>query len=213
MRDKKTFVIYGVVVIILMVFTPAVNRSWAVSTKITRHASGADFLKGKTENVVIDFQGTIQLGRALQVLVDKFENVWSINSIVISGGTVYIGTSPNGGIYKYGLGELTKIYPLQSDQSSKKNTAQENIPSKKPDAPQDNEPNDTEDFSDADKTEPNQYLSNEHIFAMSTDMSGRLLAGISGDKCRLCRLEANKMETIFEPNDIKYIFAIAKDNT
>ncbi|MHC4389669.1 MAG: hypothetical protein ACYSX1_13830, partial [Planctomycetota bacterium] len=57
-----------------------------------------------------------------------------------------------------------------------------------------------------------EYLANEHIFAMGTDVAGRLLAGISGDKCKLLRFEADKAETIFEPNDAKYIFAIATDD-
>jgi hypothetical protein len=46
---------------------------------------------------------------------------------------------------------------------------------------------------------------------MATDMSGRLLVGISGEKSRLCRFEADKIETIYEPNDAKYIFAITVD--
>ncbi|MHC4184845.1 MAG: flagellar hook assembly protein FlgD, partial [Planctomycetota bacterium] len=33
-----------------------------------------------------------------------------------------------------------------------------------------------------------------------------------GDKCMLLRFEADKTETIFEPNDAKYIFAIATDD-
>jgi len=52
---------------------------------------------------------------------------------------------------------------------------------------------------------------NEHIFAMALDVSGRLLAGISGDKCRLVRFETDKMEIILEPQDAKYIFAIDLD--
>ena len=84
---------------------------WAVSSRITRHSSSADFLKGEVQDAVIGSQGTIQLGRSAEALVAEFEDVWSINSIVVSGGTVYLGTSPNGGIYKYSLGELTKIYP------------------------------------------------------------------------------------------------------
>jgi hypothetical protein len=210
MRDKKAFVAGMIVIMILVAFQPAMNCSWAVGTKITRHASGADFLKGKTENVVIDFQGTIQLGRARKILVEEFENVWSVNSIVASGGTVYIGTSPNGGIYKYSLGELTKIYPLQSAQALQKDAKEQKQPDKQSDIGQNSDPNKTDESLDTDKTDP--LLSNEHIFAMSTDVSGRLLAGISGDKCRLCRLEANRMETIYEPNDTKYIFAIATDN-
>jgi len=48
---------------------------------------------------------------------------------------------------------------------------------------------------------------------MATEVAGRLLAGISGDKCKLCRFEGDKMEVIFEPNDAKYIFAIAIDDS
>ncbi|MHC4567451.1 MAG: flagellar hook assembly protein FlgD, partial [Planctomycetota bacterium] len=59
--------------------------------------------------------------------------------------------------------------------------------------------------------EAEKYLTNEHIFAMATDSSGRLLAGISGKECKLCRFEDDEMEVISEPNDAKYIFAIAVD--
>ncbi len=170
----------------------------AVSSKVTRHTSSSDLLKGQTEEVVISSRGTIQLGRAAETPVEEEEfedlgDVWSINSIVVSGGTVYFGTSPNGGIYKYSLNKLTKIYPVEEDQR----------PTEK--KPKDvNDPNST-------KVEAEKHLSNEHIFAMATDVSGRLLAGISGEKCRLCRFEADKMETIYEPNDAKYIFAITVD--
>ena len=43
---------------------------------------------------------------------------------------------------------------------------------------------------------------------MAIDVSGRLLAGIRGDNCKLMRLNAGEIETIFEPNDSKYISAI-----
>jgi hypothetical protein len=171
----------------------------AVSSKVTHHSSSSDLLKGQTEKVVISSRGTIQLGRTAEAPVEEFEDlgdVWSINSIVVSGGTVYFGTSPNGGIYKYSLNKLTKIYPLESEQSP----AEEN-------------PNDANDANEPDSkiVDTEEHLSNEHIFAMATDVSGRLLAGISGEKCRLCRFEADKMETIYEPNDAKYIFAITVD--
>ena len=194
--------IYG----LLVAFPPAADRGWAVSSKITRHTTSADLLKGQTEDVVIDSRGTIQLGRASEVLVEEFEDVWSINSIVASGGTVYVGTSPNGGIYKYSLGKPTKIFPLQEDKSARKKKSRSS-----PAAPS-NEPNEPSEPADANTAEAEKYLSNEHIFVMATDVSGRLLAGISGEKCKLCRLEAGKMETIFEPNDAKYIFAIATDD-
>ncbi|MGB2865555.1 MAG: hypothetical protein WBC05_19650 [Sedimentisphaerales bacterium] len=169
----------------------------AVSSKVTRHTSSTDLLKGRIEKVVIGSRGTIQLGRAAESLIKEFkgfDDVWSINSIVVSGGTVYFGTSPNGGIYKYNLNKLTKIYPLDADraQSEKKQ--------------------DDAEKAEAGEIEAEEYLSNEHIFAMATDVAGRLLAGISGKGCRLCRLEGEKMETIFEPEDAKYIFALAIDD-
>jgi hypothetical protein len=180
--------------LLCLVFSSA---SVAVNSKVTRHTRSSDLLKGKTEKVVIGSRGTIQLGLAAEALItesEDFADVWSINSIVASGGAVYFGTSPNGGIYKYSLNELTKMYPAEADQTK---------PQKKPDDV--NEP-------DGETVETEEYLSNEHIFAMATDVAGRLLAGISGKDCRLCRFEADTMETIFEPNDAKYIFAIAIDD-
>jgi hypothetical protein len=47
---------------------------------------------------------------------------------------------------------------------------------------------------------------------MSSDVSGRLLAGASGEKCILLRLEKGEMKTIFEPEDAKYIFDITVDD-
>jgi hypothetical protein len=156
-------------------------------------------LKGQAEDVVVSSRGTIELGRAAEVLIKEFEgfkDVWSVNTIVVSGGTVYFGTSPNGGIYKYSLNKLTKIYPAKSE--------------KTPNGNQSSEPNDAN--TPGSKTvKAEQHLSNEHIFAMATDVAGRLLAGISGDKCKLCRFEGDKMETIYEPNDAKYVFAITVD--
>jgi len=61
----------------------------AVNSRITRQSTSADLLKGETDNLVIGSRGTIQLGRSAEVLVEEFENVWSINSIVASGGAIY----------------------------------------------------------------------------------------------------------------------------
>jgi hypothetical protein len=172
------------------------SACFAVNSKVTRHTSSADLLKGRSEKIVIGSRGTIQLGRAAEPLIKEFkgfDDVWSINSIVVSGGTVYFGTSPNGGIYKYSLNKLTKLYPLDSDGAELK---KEKDDAEKP---------------EGETVEVEEYLSNEHIFTMTTDMAGRLLAGISGKDCRLCRFEGEKMETIFEPDDAKYIFALAID--
>ena len=188
---------------------------WAVTSKVTRHSSSADLLKGRTKDVVVGSEGTLQLGRAAEVIVEKLEDLcrtanakkstsepWSINSIVVSGGTVYLGTSPNGGIYRYSLGKLTKIYPPESEESENTKTTN-------------NEPNDLTKL-DSEIVEAQRYLANEHIFAMAIDMAGRLLAATSGDKCALYRFETDKMkkpEVIFEPNDAKYIFAIVVDGS
>jgi len=201
MKDLNTNTRLIVVVLLLLALN---SESMAVNSKITRCNSSSDMLKGEIEKVVIGSRGTIQLGRAARSLSDQFDDfsdVWSINSIVISGGTVYFGTSPNGGIYKYSLNKITKIYPLETEKEQpKENTKNEKDPNE---ASASDEPNDV--------IEKEQLLSNEHIFAMATDISGSLLVGISGDKCRLCRFEADKMEAIFEPNDSKYIFAITID--
>jgi hypothetical protein len=184
---------------------------WAVTSKITRQSSSKDLLEGKTEGVVVTSRGTIQLGRAAKVLSSEFEDAWSINSIVVSGGAVYLGTSPNGGIYKYSLGKVTRLYPPegQSPAPAKPAPAADREPNK-PAAGEDK--GESKDNSPGELIHAEDRFSNEHIFAMAVDVAGRLLAGISGDQAKLCRYESGSMETIFEPNDAKYIFAIELDN-
>ncbi len=208
MRNK--FGVSYILIFTALLFMISGSACWAVSSKITRHKSSADFLKGKAEKLVIGSRGTIQLGRAAETPVEEFEDfedVWSINSIVISGGAVYFGTSPNGGIYKYSLNKLSKIYPLDED----------NDPDEKDSDDEDNsdgkDKTDSEDKTNGEKVKAEELLSNEHIFALATDVSGRLLAAMSGKNCRLCRFEGEKVETIYEPNDAKYIFAIAVDDS
>jgi len=192
----------------LLLISPA-SRNWAVTSKITRHAGRGDLQKGEAKDVVIDSRGTLQLGRAAEVLVKEFKDVWSINSIVAAAETVYLGTSPNGGIYRYGSGKLTKIYPPESQIKPAQQAAAEP-----------NDPNDPN-KPPGETVATERHLSNEHIFAMALDAAGRLLAGISGEKCKLCRFQAESGtvnpsgdgETIFEPNDAKYIFAIVTDST
>ena len=195
MKEKSQVNYRAAFLIVVLVWLVLSSASSAVSSKITRHSSSSDLLKGEAKNVVISSRGTFQLGSSWESLVEEFEDVWSVNSIVVSGGTLYIGTSPNGGIYKYSLGKLTKIYPEPS---------QENAPRKNTE-----EKKDANKTGDANTVEDEDYLSNEHIFAMATDVTGRLLAGISGDTCRLCRFKNDKYEVILELDEDKYIFAIA----
>ena len=152
----------------------------AITTKITTQSSSSEFEKGKTDKVVITSQGTIELSRDSDILVEDLEDAWVINSIVATGGTVFLGTSPNGAVYRYRLGDVQKIYP------NNKNT---------------------------DTAEEDSYLTNEHVFAMAVDISGRLLVGLSGDNCALMRYEKAELKKIFEPEDATYIFAVKVDRT
>ena len=158
----------------------------AVTSKIHRTSSASQLHKGKTTNMIIGSRGTLKLGRAAQVLADAFNDVWSVNSIHVSGGTVYFGTSPNGGVFRYNLGELTKLYPVD---------ASTDIP-----APVYRDPNDLD------------AITNEHVFALGMDMTGRLLVGFSGLSCRLCRFSSSGMETLFRPKEATYLFDIATDD-
>ena len=179
--------VFAFIFVLLFLMSLQVCVCEAVTSKITRHSSSGDFLKGEPNDVVIGSRGTIELGRRSEVLVKEFQDVWSINSIVVIGDTVYIGTSPNGGVFAFSAGELKEIY------------------SAKPQNQKDDEPN------DSNIVEAEQHLANEHIFAMAADVSGRLLVGISGRKCALYRLEKGEMKILFEPDDANYIFAITID--
>ncbi len=169
--------------------------SMAVTSKITRHSTSADLNKGTTENTIISSRGIIQLGLGEENVIaefDDFAEAWSINSIVVSGGTMFFGTSPNGGIYRYSLNKLTKIYPL-----AEKNDSENKLDNKE----------------EGESVKIQEKLTNEHIFAMTTDISGRLLVGISGKTCKLCRFDGDKMVTVYEPNEAMYIYAITLDDT
>jgi hypothetical protein len=174
-----------------VVFIAALTVSasaFAVSSKVVRQSTASDFQKGKTENVVIDSQGTIQLGPASTTLVSDIPDAWTVNTVLTDPrGPLYLGTSPNGLIYKFSEGKLTKIYPAADANAASKT-----------------EPNDS-------NAPRKQYLTNEHIFAMGFDAAGRVLAGISGKQCKLIRFEHDKIQTVFEPNDASYIFAITTD--
>ena len=168
----------------------------AVTSRVTRHNSSQEFQKGEANDVVIGSRGTIQLGRRAEVIVKQFDDVWSINSIVSIGDTVYVGTSPNGGVYSFGAGGLKKIYAAKLTKKER---------------PKDSNDRDANEPNDSNAVGQDRHFANEHIFAMAADASGRLLVGISGQRCALCRLEGGELKTIFEPNDANYIFAISVD--
>lgn len=181
--------------VVILTFLAISSYALAVTSKITRQSTSAELLKGKTENTIISSRGTIQLGLAAEKIItefDDFADAWSINTIVVSGDSIFFGTSPNGCIYKYSLNKLTKLYPVKKD------------------AEDSNKPAEKETGKTITKE---QQLTNEHIFAMTLDSSGKLLAGISGKTCRLIRFDGDSMVNVFEPNDAKYIYVITLDNT
>ena len=185
--------------VVLLVWTA--EMTLAVTSKVTYHRTSEELLKGEAEDVVISSKGTLQLGRTWEKLAEDFNDVWSINSIVLSGGKVYIGTSPNGGIFQYSLGKVEQVYSARAVNEA---TDEEEVSG--------DEISDANNSGDANESgeviKADEQLANEHIFAMATDISGRLLVGISGRRCALSRLEGGELKTVYEPNDAKYIFAI-----
>jgi len=158
-----------------------------VTSTITRHSTAAVLLKGETNKTTISSKGTITLSRARRRidLGNLLDDVWAINTIAVDcRGSVYLGTSPNGEIIRYAGGKAERLYPTDWDEIRKKAA------------------------EDPNAAEP---LTNEHVFAMAVDGCGRLLAGISGDDCRLVRFDDSGIETLFSEPDVGYIFAIATD--
>ncbi|HIJ71168.1 MAG TPA: hypothetical protein HPP87_07370 [Planctomycetes bacterium] len=177
--------------IIIIVFVAA-GLSGAVTSRITRHSSAAEMLKGETENTVIDSEGTIKLARQTTEIdcAGLLKDVWIINTIVTDpAGDIYLGTSPNGVIIKYTNDKATRLYPLNSKQT----------------------PDDETEPTEPNVPKADETFVNEHIFAMTLDSAGRLLAAVSGDDCRLMRLDAGGFETIYSPPDAAYILAVTLD--
>jgi hypothetical protein len=159
----------------------------AVTSSIHRHKTAGDFLGGKTDKTVVNSQGEITLAlKADEIKLGRLlDNVWMINTLVTDDeGAVYLGTSPNGAIIKYGDRKAEQMYPVDDD--CREGVCQE----------------------DGDAKEP---FSNEHVFAMGFDFKGRLLAGISGDNCRLVRFDGKDAETVFSDKTVRYIFAVVTD--
>jgi len=168
----------GRMVVVFLVLVCICVSTQAVTSQVVRHREVGDFSPGQTESIVVGSRGTLQLGFDSTEVVEELSQAWSVNAIVVNAGAVFMGTSPNGCIYKYSLGQLSRIYPAETGDA------------------------------DANEAQEQAHLTNEHIFAMGTDLSGRLLVGISGERCRLLRADGPQLKTIYEPNDAKYIFAI-----
>lgn len=173
------------IVITLIVAACLSSMAFAVTSKIDRHTSAEDFLKGTTDNTSVDSDGTIRLSRQTEPieLGKLLDDAWSINSIVAAAkNTVYLGTSPNGRIIKYKNGKATILYEPATDESNEADSV------------------------------GTPFL-NLHVFALAADSKGRVLAAISGAECKLLRFDGKKHDVIFESETEKYIFAIALDRS
>jgi len=163
-------------------------ESFGVTSSIIRHKNSADMSGGKTDNVVLSPRGTIQLSRDAEVLSQEFQGAWVINTLVVADdGAVYVGTSPNGDIFKYKNGKTRRIYPCLGEGAD-------------------------EFAADANGLDI-EHIANKHIFKMATDAEGRLLAAVSGEVCELLCYDGKDFEVIYEPNkaEASYIFSIALD--
>ena len=177
---------------------------FAVNSEIVRHSSAQDFADSEPNNIVIDSQGAMRLARENEVLLEKIPDSWVINTAISSSSnigekSIYLGTSPNGAIYKYDGKKLAAIFlsEIPEPQEEVIDESDEQTQSAQ-------DPNEAGEIIEQDS-----LIANEHIFALAFDSSNRLLAGVSGENCRLLRFGAdNKAAVIFEPEDSFYIFAI-----
>ena len=177
---NKWFLTFGIFLCVSMTAS-------AVTTVITRHQAGTDFIKGETKKVIVNSDGTLRLARKT-VHVDSgglLEDVWSIHSMVAdSAGALYLGTGPNAKVLHYADGAMRQIYPPA--------------------------PADFDEVSGA-------SIRNEHVFAMALDVERRLLVGVSGQAGKLVRLsdepevvfEDDRVQYIFaiatDPDDNIYL--------
>ena len=175
--------------------------SQAVTSNITEFKTAADFSKGDPNGVVIDSSGKMTLNRDMRILAEEFEDVWTINTIAVIKGDTFIGTSPNGAIYKINDSGKELIYTGKID------LPQEDTVKDVSDA--ENDPNNNQK-----QTHKQTQFANEHIFALAQNSSGRLIAGISGENCRIIVFSKDfkSYETAFELKEDSFIFDIDNDD-
>lgn len=132
----------------------------AVTSVITRHNTSADFLKGDTENVVVDSAGTLRLARRTTHVDcgDLLKDVWAVNCLLADNRqALYLGTGPNGKVIRILNDQAVQVYPVQTAGAT---------------------------------DEKGDGIGNQHVFALGLDVADRLLIAISGEKGQLIRLGA-----------------------
>lgn len=102
--------------VILAMFLVTVSSGLAVTSVITRHNSGTDFLPGETDQTVVSSTGTIRLAPPIKE-VDTgnwLDNVWSIHAMMVDeDGAIYLGTGPDAKVLRYGAGLIQQVYPVE----------------------------------------------------------------------------------------------------
>jgi len=190
----------------------------AVTSQIHRLGTAADLLAGKADGVQIDSQGRITLARRHEVIDvgEAFDPadpstgaVWSINAMVVDeAGAVYLGTSPNGIIFRWAAGQLERLYPKADETPAAEAGAEP--PGDQPDAAAGEGAGANPEADGAD-VGGDPVIRNEHVFAMTIDKAGRLIAGISGRKARLVRFDDGEPRVVFSPREDQYILSLAVD--
>ena len=196
---KKTCVTISLIAALLTI--GLADSAFAVTSKITRHSTAAKLLKGQAKDVIIDSEGTVKLARKSAVLKmgSSLDKTWTINCMTADAkGNIYLGTGPNGKIVKYSDGQASVIYQPEPPPVI--------VPQ-----PQNDDPNAADTKDDPNSINAEDNFANEHVFAMAIDAGDRLLAAVSGNNCRLLRIDNGQVETIYEPDDVIYILAIAVD--
>ncbi len=224
---------------VAMIVATMAGSVWAVTSEVTKHSTAMDFLKGKTDQTQVDSEGTIRLARQSKAIDfgKLLEKAWAIHSMAEGpDGSVFVGTSPNGQIFRVLKGKAEQIYPTEkpteptadkpADSAACEPKKDEDKKVDKPKEPAAEEPKACEmtetkavdmvvkpaEKTDAAKaTEPVEPVAQEYVFAMAMDRADRLVAGISGKQAKLIRFENGQTQTLAELEGVKYIHAIAVD--
>ena len=163
----------------------------AVNSSINIFADTEE-LDGETEKIVIDSDGLMSLSMDYEELFGELPDSWTVNCLAARDGGVYAGTSPNGIIYFCGFdGEAVEMYRPETEAAGE------------------DDGNAGEDEAQA----VSQISTNLHVFAMKTLADGSLLAGMSGEKCKLLKISKDgDTEELFDgtAEDIKDSVAIAE---
>ncbi|MCE5187231.1 MAG: hypothetical protein LLF76_14005 [Planctomycetaceae bacterium] len=108
-------------------FLVPASLTLGVTSVMTRHRSGSDFLKGEAKNILIDSAGTLRLARQSRpVEVGELLNgAWSIHTLLAdASGAIYLGTGPAAKVIRLADGKSEQVYPvLPSDVMAPKEPA------------------------------------------------------------------------------------------